>query len=271
MPRLSGRLNDLLYSVRSPRVGRIAHGGRAGASHLLGRPYYYSPGLQAHPVAPALPNLPDAVSISDRLRAPSIRRPKFLLDLLTASFPADLDGCRTTPCCLRAESALPPNLEMMMPSTRVASRGFTFIEMLVALLLLAILCVLAVPEVREQVARMRARSALDRVAAEIYRARMVAVENGGPTHLVLQANQEGCIQGARLVAPRLGAQTPAAFKLDLPGLCLRHSGDSVLTFNSRGMLRPPARSLSVTYGAFSDSVLISAAGRIRRAYRRSRS
>lgn len=157
-----------------------------------------------------------------------------------------------------------------MYSTRGDRSGFSFVEVLISLLLVAILCVLAVPEVRQQLTRMRARSALDRVVAEVYRARMLAVESGGPIQLVLQADGDGCVRGARLVAPSRMPQRSTAFELDLPGMCLRHSGDSVLTFNSRGMLRPSARSLHVTYGAFSDSVLISAAGRVRRAYRQSR-
>ena len=152
--------------------------------------------------------------------------------------------------------------------TRTTPRGFTFVELLLALVVLAILCALALPNFRDQVNRMRARSALDHLVAEVYRARMAAVESGGPTHLFLQAGADGCVRGFRFVAPRQSSERSGRFGADLPGLCLRHSGDSILIFNNRGMLRPPARSLRITYGTFTDSVLLSTSGRVRRAYRR---
>jgi prepilin-type N-terminal cleavage/methylation domain-containing protein len=147
-------------------------------------------------------------------------------------------------------------------------KGFTFLELLIAILIVGVLSVLAVPSFRSQVDRIRVRSALDHVVAELYRARMTAVETGGPARLVLQADREGCIQAFRLSSLRGEVERSGRFQIDLPGVCLTQSGDSIILFNSRGMLRPPARSLRVTYGAFADSVLISIAGRARRTYRR---
>ena len=53
-------------------------------------------------------------------------------------------------------------------------------------------------------------------------------------------------------------------------VCIRHTGDSVIVFNGRGMIRPPPRSIYVSRGAVTDSLLISIAGRVRRNYRRFR-
>jgi prepilin-type N-terminal cleavage/methylation domain-containing protein len=143
--------------------------------------------------------------------------------------------------------------------------GFTLIEIVVALVMLGILTTSAAPPVQRWLRGMKVRSALDRVAAEIYRARSTAVADGFGSRLVVHSRADGCIDGLRVMA---GADPLGGIRarFDLPGLCIRHSGDSILTFNSRGMLRPPTRSFSAAYGPDRDSLLISIAGRIRRNY-----
>jgi prepilin-type N-terminal cleavage/methylation domain-containing protein len=154
------------------------------------------------------------------------------------------------------------------------SSGFTLIELLAVLLVLLVLSSLSYPAFRHWTHRLRARGALDLVAGELYRARMMAVESGGTSRLTLHADAFGCVRSVTVTAVRVAGggtspPTPRAFgALDLPGLCLRHSGDPTFVFNSRGMLRPPARSLSVHYRGGADSLVISTAGRVRRAYRR---
>jgi len=153
------------------------------------------------------------------------------------------------------------------------SRGFTLIEILVVLLVMLILSSLSYPAFQQWAHRLRARAALDRVSGELYRARMMAVETGGTSRLTLHVDGLGCVRSLTVSAHRsagnVTSPTPRALgALDLPGLCLRHTGDSTFVFNSRGMLRPPARSLSIRYRAGADSLVISAAGRVRRSYRR---
>jgi prepilin-type N-terminal cleavage/methylation domain-containing protein len=147
-----------------------------------------------------------------------------------------------------------------------STRGFSLLEMTIALIIVAILSALAVPQFRAQIDRIRVHAALDHVVAELYRTRMLAVESGGPAQLVLQADASGCVRRLRVVALPAGVARTSNAGITLPGLCLRHSGDSIIRYNSRGILRPPARSLRVVYGSFADSVLLSIAGRIRRSY-----
>jgi hypothetical protein len=54
--------------------------------------------------------------------------------------------------------------------------------------------------------------------------------------------------------------------LGVATVCIQHSGDSILVFNSRGILKPPTRSIFGTGRDAADSVLLSIARRIRRNY-----
>jgi len=145
-------------------------------------------------------------------------------------------------------------------------QGVTFVELLIILVTMGLLAALSLPDVRAGIQRMRARGALDQVVAELYRARMMAVESGHPVRVILEPDGAGCVRRFRVALLPGGEERSVSVGLELPDLCLRHTGDSILTYNGRGMLRPPARSFRVTYGAFADSALLSIAGRIRRNY-----
>jgi prepilin-type N-terminal cleavage/methylation domain-containing protein len=158
-----------------------------------------------------------------------------------------------------------------------STRGFSLIELVVSLVVLAVVSSLAVPSLRQMLDRKRARSALNLAVAELYRARMHAVQSGRSHRLVLSSGGSGCVRSILQPGPSvfveegdLPTESPAraTVMLDLPGLCLRHSGDSVLVFSSRGFLLPPARSLTVSYRGVGDSVVIAVSGRVRRSYRR---
>jgi prepilin-type N-terminal cleavage/methylation domain-containing protein len=149
--------------------------------------------------------------------------------------------------------------------------GLSLVELLVVLVIVGILAAHAAPLLRQAVLAVRARSLLNRVTGELYRARMTAVESGGPVSVTFSRAADGCVDRARVAVLALPDPVPTAIvPLRAEGVCLRHTGDSVIVFNSRGMLRPPARSIHVSYGAASDSVLVSIAGRIRRSFRRAR-
>jgi prepilin-type N-terminal cleavage/methylation domain-containing protein len=155
-----------------------------------------------------------------------------------------------------------------MNSFTAARAGYSLVEVVVVLVLLGILAVLATPSLRRQVQLLYVRGALDQVAAEVYRTRMLAVESGGPARLILHPDEDGCVRRISVGVEGEDTLRRASFRPTLPMLCMRHSGDTILTFNSRGILRPPARSFHVTYGSAADSVLLSIAGRVRRSYRR---
>ncbi len=146
------------------------------------------------------------------------------------------------------------------------SGGYSAVELIVVLLVIGILAALSVPGMRGWISRYRVQGALNRVVAEVHHARMVAVESGRSTQLILHPGASGCVERIRIVATAGEGGRSTAAAVVLPGLCMRTSGDSILTFNSRGMLRPPARSILVSHGGTADSVVLSVAGRVRRTY-----
>jgi prepilin-type N-terminal cleavage/methylation domain-containing protein len=144
-------------------------------------------------------------------------------------------------------------------------QGFSLIEIVCALLVVAILVASAGLPLKHWLDGMRVRSGLNRIAAEIYRARSLGVESGSGSILVIESEADGCAKTLR-IRPSTAPSPSVRATLDLTGVCIRHSGDSVLVFNSRGMLKPPTRSFHASVGRDSDSVLISIAGRVRRSF-----
>lgn len=156
---------------------------------------------------------------------------------------------------------------MLIPGQCRPKGGFTLIEVTVVLVLLAIVTSTALAPMHAWVKAMRTRSALNRIGAEIYRARLLAVRDGRDARLIVHANSGGCVSSLRVLT---GDATAATGSLEVEGICVRHSGDSIMWFNSRGMLRPPARSFFASHGSNQDSLIVSIAGRVRRSYRRRR-
>jgi prepilin-type N-terminal cleavage/methylation domain-containing protein len=150
--------------------------------------------------------------------------------------------------------------------------GYTLLELLAVVVAVGVVASLGVPSFRMFVAQLNARSALDRIVSELYRARALAVREGAPVRVVFHSDPQGCVRTVRVVLETGGQDSgsPSPSPAIFGGACVRHSGDSTIVFNSRGMLRPPTRSFFASYGGATDSVLISIAGRIRRSYRRGR-
>lgn len=148
------------------------------------------------------------------------------------------------------------------------THGFTLLELLIVLVIVGTLASLVAPTFDRAISSLRARSALDRLVSEVYSVRMLAVERGAPVRLVLRRAPDGCTRSLHTIVAGPGSDEPLSntVPLDSRGFCLTHTGDSVLVFNSRGMLRPPARSFIVQHGSSADTALISIAGRIRRSY-----
>ncbi len=159
-------------------------------------------------------------------------------------------------------SILSPHLTMPNLRTRL---GVTLPEIVVTLLLIGILTALAAPAMNRWVSVSRTRASLDQISAELMRARMLAVESGHRISLLLRS-ADGCIVSVRTHEPGDPDAPSVGHFVDTATVCLRHSGDSILTFNSRGMLHPPARSIFPADPTLSDSLLLSSAGRIRRNY-----
>jgi prepilin-type N-terminal cleavage/methylation domain-containing protein len=145
------------------------------------------------------------------------------------------------------------------------SRGYSLIELVTVFTIIGILAGLSYPTLRSQVDQIRVHASLNQLVGEIYLTRMIAVRTGESASLVFERRKDGCIVGLRIQNADSSPRKPPV-EIAHPGLCIRQSGDSILIFNSRGMLRPPTRTIHVAYGGAADSVFISIAGRVRRSY-----
>jgi type II secretion system protein H len=72
--------------------------------------------------------------------------------------------------------------------------GFSLIELLVAMVILAILATMALPSMGGYVDRTQTRRALDQLTADFGVARMHAVERARPTRIVMQTDGSYTIQ-----------------------------------------------------------------------------
>jgi|GEM_PF-792099 len=160
----------------------------------------------------------------------------------------------------------------MFPSGSRARAGYTLLELIVVLLVLAIGAGLAFPRLDEMIFRVRARSALDRLAGDLYYARALAVREGRRTvvRFTRRPNDFRCHAPEYVVVVR-GDPERVAKRTELDvgrgGICLQFGTADSLVFNSRGL--PAAvnnRKVFVQRGTSSDSMTISLLGRIYRWY-----
>jgi prepilin-type N-terminal cleavage/methylation domain-containing protein len=156
---------------------------------------------------------------------------------------------------------------LVRPS-RERRRGFTLIEMVMTLVIVAIVAGLAVPAFSGWVARSRMRATLDELTRDVSYARMLALRSGRRAELRF-AITGGCVNGytlVNLVSPERVAKTVNVAS-EAPGICLSTNGSGPLAFNSRGMLAAPGnRSFWIYHGSQRDSISVSLAGRLRRWY-----
>jgi prepilin-type N-terminal cleavage/methylation domain-containing protein len=155
---------------------------------------------------------------------------------------------------------------MPLPSRR--ARGYSLLELMTVIVVIGIVLAFAVPSIERTLQLIRARGALNQVSGAIFRTRMEAVREGRTVELVLSSDPELCLRGY-VVRPR-GDPVPRPrvdLARDLRGLCLRHGRsprDSVIGFNSRGMLKGNNASFWYTDPGIPDRLVISIAGRVRR-------
>lgn len=157
-----------------------------------------------------------------------------------------------------------------MSSRPLRSRsGFTLVELLTVLTLLLLLVSIAAPSFRELAAKVRARGALDQVAADVAYARMLAVREGVHATLRFTRESSGCSsQSYSLVVMTTPSRTAKRTVLDPgPGACLDLGTVDSISFNSRGL---PAtvnnRKVFVRRAGTADSLTISVLGRVFRWY-----
>lgn len=155
-------------------------------------------------------------------------------------------------------------------------RGFTLVELLTVVVLVGLLAALVAPSFGGALARVRTRAALDRFAADLYHARVLAVRSGRPV-VVRFAASARCPPSApnRYAADRYVVvlrDTPSRevkrVALGEGGICLEATQSDSVRFDSRGLLRGLGnRTVFARRGAeLRDSLTISRAGRVLRRY-----
>jgi prepilin-type N-terminal cleavage/methylation domain-containing protein len=145
--------------------------------------------------------------------------------------------------------------------------GFSLVEILAALVIMALLTSMAVPSMGEYVDRTNTRRALDRVVADVSYARVLSVQQGRRVRVNLLTDGTYVISslddGGNWIPLRtvdLEAEYPA---ISLTG------GVTELEFSSRGLLNSTATSdgfIKVVRNTVRDSVFVSPAGRVYRAF-----
>lgn len=147
---------------------------------------------------------------------------------------------------------------------RARANGFTLIELVAVLVLIAIGAALAAPSLAGVVSRNHTRSALDRLTADIAYARMLAVRQARQVRVEV-------VDGTGWVVVRLPATERADTlrRVDLAGdyQGLRLSPSPLLLdFNSRGLLQTGGATIRATRGEKIDSVTVTSLGQTHRGY-----
>ncbi len=148
------------------------------------------------------------------------------------------------------------------------SGGFTLIELITTLVLLAVLVSLVAPRMDGYIARSQLDSAASQLAGDINYARMAAIRSSQQVVVVIEADrytirrpgqtQNGVIKRVDLAAEFRGLTLSTGTSLP----------DS-LHFNSRGLLIPGANlinSVNVQQGARSETLRVLLTGRVHRDY-----
>ena len=141
--------------------------------------------------------------------------------------------------------------------------GHTLVELLVALTLLAILASIAAPALGAEVRRMRVRATLDRLTADIYRARATAAARGTRVTLAFEP-LDGCATGYVLARRDDGAVLARETLPARARPCLTSNAPRAMSFDTRGMLLGSPRTIRARMGDQADSITISIAGRVYR-------
>lgn len=150
--------------------------------------------------------------------------------------------------------------------------GFTLVELITAIGILGILVGIAAPSFDGILFRLRSRAILDRVAGDLYHARMLAVRDGRRTAIRFyrRPDRRECHASQYTIVVRGPPERIVKrVELETPGdaLCLQFGRADSVVFNSRGL---PAsinnRKMYVRRGDDADSLTLSMLGRVIRWY-----
>jgi prepilin-type N-terminal cleavage/methylation domain-containing protein len=156
----------------------------------------------------------------------------------------------------------------------VRRNGYTLLELIAVLTIIAILAAIAAPNLFGMVRRERTKAALNLFTTDFFLARSVAVRTGHRVEIHL-TNSGACsatgrtiaADGWTIVSQADGKTVKRVVPPALNGVCLESNNDRVLVINSRGLLAPfENRTVRALGPGFADTVTISVLGRAYRRY-----
>lgn len=159
------------------------------------------------------------------------------------------------------------NTPTYCPRRRSCDRGYTLIEMMVAVALLGVMLALAAPRLEGLTRANRLRAAIDRVSSDLTLARLSAVREGRQASLRIDD------QGRRYTVTIDNADGTAASTLKTVVVNTEYKGVTLdpqaaqVSFDSRGMWRSGATSIRAIRDGRGATLTITGVGRINRDYR----
>lgn len=129
-------------------------------------------------------------------------------------------------------------------------RGFTFLELLIVLLLIAIVAALSLPGIVRRLPLQRRNAAVTRLEAELKAARVLAITESGSAEVEIDSG----LRTLTVSIDRNGNHTNEASEVSI--VCFAASPDVTINttatrgaFNSRGMFSSPVGAWSIGVGA----------------------
>lgn len=166
-------------------------------------------------------------------------------------------------------------MPVVSPSARRPPRGFTLVELLIVLVLMAIALSVVAPAFGAIADRARTRGALNQLTGDLFYARMLAVRAGRQAVLRFEPDPacaprrggKAVSRRYRIVVREVPERLVKVVELgDAPGLCLEVGRSDSIAFNGRGLLAVQNRKVWAWRGAVGDSLSLSAVGRTYRWY-----
>lgn len=149
--------------------------------------------------------------------------------------------------------------------------GYSLIELLTVLVLIAVLTSMAGPSMQRYVAQNKTRRALDRIALDLSHARLMAVERSQQTWVRIQPNGNYTVDTLATNGVDPVPVKRVTLSNDIVGLRVVEGSATTFQFSSRGMVinygsETDGGVLRMTAGGARDSLFVSPSGRIYRAY-----
>lgn len=149
--------------------------------------------------------------------------------------------------------------------------GYSLIELLTVLMLIAVLTSMAGPSMERYIQHNKVRRALDRITTDLSYARLAAVQRSQRTWLRVASDGSYTVDTLALNGVDRVPMKTVNLSSDIVGLTVVSGSATEFEFSSRGLVRNYGSEsndgvLRVVAGEARDSLFVSPAGRVYRAY-----